>query len=551
MLKKQQLRWQSLRSFNIIIVCSFIFFFLIGITQSYTFFTCPATFTTPLFVPLSILLLCIITLYFLTNHKDKMAQQILPITCVFITLFVVINSHSQEQTYSNSFLYLALLLPLFYSYLFSYNTLYLILNNIFLTACYVFASIIGDTDSLVFLFNSTFLIALCYLSIFTQLRNSTTDYMPLEKEEEDKTIFNQKYGRYLNRIIHDIRQPLSSLSLHSHLLEKKLVGAENIKLAKNIKHSSEELERWLSSLLDLARLDSQSITANITEISLALALSPTIKKYQYQASSNGIRLTSRLPNLIIKTDQTLLIEIVDVLLSNALIHGSQIKGAQVFLSVRNHSDRALLQVWSQGQTIEDSTLESLYDEVAQAENPFHNKSKGIGLGLPVAQRKAKLMGSEITALTHSKGNRFSLSLEKAKHPKKTIDLNKLISHSHNHNILLIDDDSSILSALGMLLENWGYKADCVLTAEEGITKFSQKQYDLIISDYRLPNQKTGLDVFKKIKEKNNVPAILLTGEADPEKLKAVQETTNIIHYKILNKPVKPAALRFLLKQLLA
>ncbi|TEW54613.1 response regulator [Psychromonas sp. RZ22] len=547
---KQQLRWQSLRPFNITIVCSFIFFFLTGIGQSYTIFDSSPIFTTPLFIPLIILLFCLITLHCIINKKDIFAQRIIPTTSIMITLFVVINSHFQEQTQLNNFLYLVLLLPLFYSYLFAYNTAYLVINNILLVVCYVFASLIGNTDALVFLFNSTFLITLCYLTIFTQSRHSNLKEDPVEKKFEKTTVLSQKSGRYLNRIVHDIRQPLSSLSLYSSLLENKLSNTTHLKLVQNIKHSSEELERWIASLLDLARLDGNAITPTISEFPLTSALLPTIKKYQYQASTMGIQLISRIPELAVKSDKRLLTEIVEVLLSNAIVHGSQKKGAYILLSVRHYSDKVLLQVWNQGQAIPDSIFENLFDEVAQADNPLHNRSKGIGLGLAVAQRKAILCDTKIVAISNDHGSRFSLNLESAQHIPKQFDFNKVANHAPHHKILLIDDDQGILSALSMLLENWGYQVDCASTAEEGLQKHNTTQYDLVISDYRLPNQKTGLDIIKVIKRSSNIPAVLLTGEADPGKLKEVQNIGKEINYKVLNKPVKPASLRVLLKQVL-
>ena len=549
-LTKQQLRWQSLRPFNIVILCSFIFFFLIGIAQSYTFFNSPPTFSTSIFIPLIILLLCTITLHGILNKKDLLAQRVAPVMSIAITFFVSINSHYQEQTHLNNFLYLVLLLPLFYAYLFSYNTLYLVINNVLLSICYIFASIFGDTDALVFLFNSLFLLTLCYLTIYTQLRNNKNCIQSLTEENEKTTILSQRSGHYLNRIIHDIRQPLSSLSLHSNLLENNLSGTRHAKLAANIKLSSEELERWLSSLLDLARLDSHAISASISQFTLASVLLPTIKKYQYQASIRDIQLTSRLPDLTIKSDHRLLTEIVETLLSNAIVHGSQTKGSDILLNVRRSDNKALLQVWNQGKEIESSILNNLFDEVAQAENPLHNKSKGIGLGLAIAQRKALLIGTKIEVATKETGSRFTLILDTVENPQKHVDLNKLSNHPVDHKILLIDDDIGILNALNMLLDNWGYSVDCASTAEEGLQKYHKNKYDLVISDYRLPNQKTGIDVIKVIKNEDNIPAILLTGEAEPAKLKEVQESAMTIDYKILNKPVKPASLRFLLKQLL-
>jgi len=547
---KNHIRWQSFRIFNIVIIGSIIFFFSIGIAQSYTIFDSPPTFTTAFYIPLTILLLCIMSLISLIYKKDKLAQNIILISAVLITLFVAINSHFQEQTYQNSFLYLTLLLPLFYAYLFSYSIPLLIFNNIFLTVCYIFSCVFGETDALVFLFNSTFLITMCYLTVYTQVRNNKSPQRAADIKSEKDTILSQHSARYLNRIIHDIRQPLSSLSLYGHLLENKLNDTPHYQLANNVKLASEELERWLSSLLDLARLDSNAIRTTLSEFNVASTLLPLVKKYQGQTSGLGIKLTGRVPDITVKMDKQLLIEIVETLLSNAIVHGKQESTAKILLSVRARKGKALLQVWNQGEPIITSIYKHLFDEVALADNPLHNKSKGIGLGLAIAQRKAVLCKTQITAITGPNGSCFELPLETVTTAPKAINLNQLASHPISYRILLIDDDPGILSALNMLLENWGYLVDCAGTAEAGLQQYKSNRYDLVISDYRLPNQKTGLDVIKAIRQQDTIPAVLLTGEADPGKLKEVQETGEGINYKILNKPVKPASLRFLLKQLL-
>ena len=547
---KNYVRWQSFRTFNIVIIASFIFFFSIGIAQSYTVFDSSPTFTTALYIPLTILLLCIMALISLICKKDKLAQNIILISALLITLFVAINSHFQEQTYQNSFLYLTLLLPLFYTYLFSYSIPLLIFNNIFLTVCYIFSCILGETDALVFLFNSTFLIIMCYLTVYTKMRDHKSPKQETDIKPEKDTILSQQSVRYLNRIIHDIRQPLSSLSLYGHLLENKLNDTPHYQLANNIKLASEELERWLSSLLDLARLDDNAITPAFTEFNVASALLPLVKKYQRQASGLGIKIIGRLPAITVRMDKQLLIEIVETLLSNAIVHGKQENAAKILLSVRAHQGNALLQVWNQGEPIITSIYEHLFDEVVLADNPLHNKSKGIGLGLAIAQRKAVLCKTQITAITGPNGSCFQLALESVVSTPKVINLNQLANHSINYRILLIDDDPGILSALSMLLENWGYLVDCASTAEKGLQHYNSNRYDLVISDYRLPNHKTGLDVIKAIRQQDAIPAVLLTGEADPGKLQEVQETGKGINYKVLNKPVKPASLRFLLKQLL-
>lgn len=547
---KNQLRWQSLRPFNITIMCSIIFFLIIGIIQSYTVFNAIPTFTTLLYVPLSILLLSFSILVGLIKNYHKFTQVISPITCFLITFFISTNSYFQQQTAYNSLFYLLLLLPLFYSYLLAYDTKYLLINNILIVLCYIIAAIFSEADRLAFLFNSVFLLVLCYLTSSIQLRHSKASPPSVQVNSVGNTIIPPKTGRYLNRIIHDIRQPLSSLSLYSHLLENKLHDSPHQQLAKNIKLASEDLDRWLSSLLDLARLDSGAIVANENIFLLSSALSPSIKKYQFQATDIGIEVKSRISALNINSDQKLLTEIVEALLSNALIHGKQNAGAKVLLSVRRYHGKALLQVWNQGVKIPAEILTPLFDEIALADNPLHNKSKGIGLGLPIAQRKAKLCKTQLTVTTNDNGSCFSLLLDTVKNSSTPVNLNTLLASSVDAKILLIDDDQGILNALSLLLENWGYKVDCADTAEVGLLQFKTKDYDLVITDYRFSSQQTGLDVIKAIKDINDIPAVLLTGEADPRRLKEVQKMAKEVNYKILNKPVKPAALRFLLTQLL-
>jgi len=368
------------------------------------------------------------------------------------------------------------------------------------------------------------------------------------KPQED--IISPKTSRYLNRIIHDIRQPLSSLSLYGQLLENKLQLSPHYQLAKNVKLASEDIDRWLSALLDLSRLDSDTMTVNVSDFSLTSALSSLIKKNQFMAKQSGVKISVHLPEMQVTSDQRLLTEIVDTLLNNALLHSSAKKSAKVLLSVRHYQGKALLQVWNQGAKIPDQLIGSLFDEIALADNPLHNKSKGIGLGLPIAQRKAHLCNTNIKVTTDNNGSCFSIALNLARNVISPTNLNNFANTPANFNILLIDDDQGILSALSMLLENWGYKVDCANTAEMGLQQFNLKSYHLVITDYRFSTQQTGLDVIKAIKNINDITAVLLTGEADPNKLKEVQDLAKKINYKILHKPVKPASLRFLLTQLL-
>jgi len=534
-LTNKQLKWLSLRTFNIVIVYCFIFFFAISIALNYPLFDAPSPITTPLFLTIIILLLCVTTLFILYKKNDFLAQRIIPTMSAAITLFITINSYYQEQPTSNSFLYLVLLLPVFYSYLMAYSATHLISNNALLITCYIFFAVMGETATSIVIFNCLFLLTLCYLTIFTPYRHIN----------EAPPLTNQK-TKNLNNLIHNIRQPLSSLSLSSHLLEKKVEDPSQQGLVENIKHASQELEQWVLNVFDIYRLDNHLISPKINNFNLISALHSIIQTQQQLAESKGIQLHSHLEDFQVKGDKALISSVIETLLSYAISHNQQLNEPKVVISARQKENKIIVKIYNQYQPINEADLKHIFDQQTQINKPPRSQNKGTDLGLAIAQRKAKLCQTLIKVSSDVQGSCFSLCLQMGKVSTRNTLNNNLFTSTKNEKILLIDDDKSILAALSLLLEGWGYQVECAKTAEEGLQKYKEEYYDLVISDYRLPNQKTGLEVIQKIN--GETPTVLLTGEADPEKLQKGVGT--IIHYKILNKPVKPAALRTLLKQLL-
>lgn len=544
-------RWQSLRIYNIVILCAFLFFYCIGTLQSYSFFPAPAAFRLPIILPLVAIFLCAYLIHCLIAKKDQQSTYLIPILTLFTTLFITINSHFETETSQNSFLYFTLLLPLFFAYMLSYNFQLLITNNLIAIISYSFTAVVGDTSTLVFILNLLFLFTLGFLTIYSHIKNNTYS----SKDRRAKTVrgpaLNNNNSLYLKQIIHDIRQPLSSVSLYSHLLEKQIKDHDSNALVENLKIASNQLDTWLSSLLELATLDSKSQKVSISNVPVEVCLSAVIEKYTEKAESQGMRLKLHLTKSVLNTDSKLLSEIVDNLLSNALLHGSNKKNGVIILAARKYQGEINIQVWNKGVPISDEHLNSLFDELYYPKNPLHNKAKGIGLGLSLSQRKAQLINSVIIARSNDNGCCFSIKIPKGSENKvSAIDgMGSAIfcQQENSGKILLIDDDSSILNALSLLLENWGYEVECADSSDKAIAALEAMRFALIISDYRLPGDKNGIDLIKIAQEKQGIPSLLLTGEVDPDKLKE-KEFRN---YTILHKPIKPARLRLLLRQLLS
>lgn len=539
------LKWRSFHLYNIVILVVFFLFYSIGSLQSYSFFAPPAAFNISLIYPFSAILLCAYLIHCMLTKKEQRTFILLPVLTLFCTLFLTINSHFEAQTSQNSFLYCTLLLPFFYSYLLAYNFKLLLLNNLIIVFSYAFTAVVGDTSALVFTFNAIILATLIFLTLFPYIKKEEHSSEQTELEANSNYATNKQSAQYLKQLIHDVRQPLSSLNLYSHLLEKQLKETPQQEIVENLMRSSAQLETWLSNLFEKSALDAKSIHPKLENINLSTALAPLIKKYQYQTKQRGLTLRVRITNQTINCDIKLLNDILERLLNNALIHGAQSAGGTILLSARKFNNQIKLQVWNQGKAIGNEQIKTLFDEENYAKNARQNKAKGLGLGLSIAQRKAQLLGSEITVKSSTKGSCFSFNVQQG--DKRITNLFRdTISKGNEEHILLVDDDLSILNALSLLLENWGYQVTCAENYQQALSLLNKYTFALVISDFRLPNNENGIDLISTAQQKQKVAALLLTGEVDPDRLKKGKA----VNYKILHKPIKPAALRLLLRQLL-
>ena len=80
-------------------------------------------------------------------------------------------------------------------------------------------------------------------------------------------------------------------------------------------------------------------------------------------------------------------------------------------------------------------------------------------------------------------------------------------------ILLVDDEPLIVKGLKYSLEQEGYETESAADGEEALTRFFGGQFDLILLDVMLPKM-DGIEVCQRIREKSNVPIIMLTAKGE-------------------------------------
>jgi len=89
----------------------------------------------------------------------------------------------------------------------------------------------------------------------------------------------------------------------------------------------------------------------------------------------------------------------------------------------------------------------------------------------------------------------------------------MTDHAKTTDILLVDDDQELAAMLQDFLAADHLTLSASHTGENGLAAFVQGNFDLLILDIMLPGI-SGLDVLKKIRQKSNVPVIMLTARGD-------------------------------------
>jgi CheY-like chemotaxis protein len=117
-------------------------------------------------------------------------------------------------------------------------------------------------------------------------------------------------------------------------------------------------------------------------------------------------------------------------------------------------------------------------------------------------------------------------------------------------VLCVDNEEEILDGMQVLLERWGVRVLRARTADEARRAFAKHAPDVVLADYRLDDDSCdGLELLQSLRVGGVVhaPAALVTADHGT----ALAERARELGYKVLRKPVKPAALRGLLGALLA
>ncbi|MEA2926290.1 MAG: hypothetical protein QOE78_1154 [Alphaproteobacteria bacterium] len=359
---------------------------------------------------------------------------------------------------------------------------------------------------------------------------------------------NVSKTRFLAAASHDILQPLNAARLYVTSLIERQGGGNDAQLVGNIDASLDAVEEIFGALLDISRLDTGAMKPEITSFRMDELLRQLEVEFTPLAQERGLRLRFMPCSLAVESDRRLLRRLLQNLISNAIKYTPR---GRVLVGCRRRRRRLRIDVYDTGLGIPSSKKRAIFQEFHRLDQGA-KVARGLGLGLSIVERIARVLDCKIGVVsTVGRGSHFSVeaplsaAVPVKQHQRMAREVDRI--QLSGITVLCIDNDLTILDGMETLLGGWGcrvLKAPDLATAI-AVTGEAKISPDGLLVDYHLDDG-SGITTIKELRRRfgAGLTAILITADRSPQ----VREEARVNGVQVLNKPVKPAALRALLTQ---
>ncbi|MFZ5947279.1 MAG: PAS domain S-box protein [Stygiobacter sp.] len=366
---------------------------------------------------------------------------------------------------------------------------------------------------------------------FVAIKEDVTEQKLIEqqllKAKEEAEEAAKVRTHLLANLSHEFRTPLGSIVGYSSLLKSDTEDEEVKKIATQIELSGKRLLKIFNELLTLTELETDEFAINHNELDLPLFCSQLKILYETLASSKGIEIKTNLltEELTVYTDENILTKILSYIIDNAI---KFTENGQVIIQLDKPIEKenykyAVIKVIDTGRGIKNEELEIIFKEFRQISEGIRRDFEGLGLGLTLASRLAKLINAEIQVESEfNKGSIFSIVIPiKNDTPKDNFFDYPIKSDDKKQNeikpinILIVEDNPLNMDIIHRTLIKFGE----IHSARDGISAIKlakENNFDIMLIDINLGYGMDGIEVLNQIRKfehHKNTSAIALTAYA--------------------------------------
>ena len=362
---------------------------------------------------------------------------------------------------------------------------------------------------------------------------------------------NKAKTSFLNNMSHDIRTPLNGIIGMLTILEKSGNDGERAKDCLNkIDESSKLLLSLVNDVLDMAKLESDTVVFTDESINLDQVCQEITESLSFQAEEEGIHVMGEhddYSGVYVWSNAVHLKKILMNLFTNSMKY-NKVNGS-IYMSMRTierSEDHMTCEFKIRDNGIgmsEEFIKNELFTPFVQADNSARSNYSGTGLGMPIVKQLVEKMGGTITVESKlGEGSCFTVVLpfiiDTNARPEEKEDFNVDISGIR---VLLVEDNELNVEIAEFMLTENGAKVETVNNGLEAVQHFEASEpgtYDVILMDVMMPVM-DGLTATRTIRalerqDAKKIPIIAMTANAFREDAERCMEAGMNAH---LAKPL--------------
>ena len=397
----------------------------------------------------------------------------------------------------------------------------------------------------------------CQLSTIIDITKRKQFEEELIRAKEKADEMNRLKSNFMANMSHELRTPMIGINGFSEILCQELTDPTLKDMAETIYASGQRLSNTLNSILDLTKLETESMGLNIESVAIQKEIGALIDNMRIIAEQKNLYLKSQfnLSTTSLRTDKNALHAIMSNLIGNAI---KFTKSGGVTADIQSSKDTLTIKIIDTGIGIDSGNFNYIFEEFRQISEGLSRNYEGTGLGLSITKKMIDQLGGKLSLESKlGKGSTFIAELPIHSPLEKYLPVQKVSVKKSGapskiksiRHLLLVDDDPVVLQILLKYLGN-KYVVDYADSGEKSLELITHKNYSIIFMDINLKHGKDGIQTTIAIRENENylsTPIVALTAyavEGDREQFIAAGCT----HY--ISKPFKKAEILDLIESIL-
>ncbi|MCB0384887.1 MAG: hybrid sensor histidine kinase/response regulator [Bdellovibrionales bacterium] len=218
--------------------------------------------------------------------------------------------------------------------------------------------------------------------------------LALEAALEELKSLDQAKTQFMVLINHELKTPLTVLLSFLELLQEGKLDDEQQVYVSRIDQSAKRLKTIIDEVLELVSAETGQIKVSKTKFDLNDLVSELHENWKLRLEGRSLAWNQEVDGTKIKTDRSILVNVLNRLIDNAIKFASKGSGIDLFVNEDVESGEFLFKVRNKGKAMNKETIARVLKPFTLDENLLHH-SKGLGMGLSLSQALLKVLGSEI------------------------------------------------------------------------------------------------------------------------------------------------------------